>query len=68
MGPGVLSIPYSMLQMGIPATVFFYIVLAVINVWCSHLLIDVNDYTHRNVLVSLLLNVAFSLPLQAYWK
>ncbi|KAK8819624.1 hypothetical protein WA556_002612, partial [Blastocystis sp. ATCC 50177/Nand II] len=47
-GPGVLSIPYSMLQMGIPATFFFYIVLAVINVWCSHLLVDVNDYTHRN--------------------
>lgn len=38
-----------MLQMGVPATCFFYVVMAVINVWCSHLLIDVNEYTRRNV-------------------
>lgn len=35
--------------MGIPATVFFYVIMAVINVWCSGLLIDVSEYCKTNV-------------------
>ena len=36
--------------MGIPATVFFYVIMAVINVWCSTLLINVSEYCKTNVL------------------
>ena len=35
--------------MGIPITVVIYIYMAAVNVWCSRLITDVNDYTKRNV-------------------
>ena len=35
--------------MGIPITVAIYIYMAVVNVWCSRLITEVNDYTKHNV-------------------
>ena len=42
--------------MGIPITVAIYIYMAVVNVWCSRLITDVNDYTKRNVEALLILH------------